>query len=306
MYMKKILFLFACCLSLNANAVAQLSDESSLLRKPKLSETDLFARVEGIEQNMVALQKQIYSEPKTSGDSSNAAVSAQFDELYQLLKTIRGDIEQLQFEYSQLNDKFIKFSSDIEYRFNELNQRKDQTKINASEADKKLDSIDEQLTEQNVFKGSDQKALEKKAKQEQSLNKTKNSTKDDQGEILYKKAYAAIKEKDADKALKSFQEFIDNNSNHVRVSEAQFWIGEINFQAEKYNQAAIRYLKSYQQNSNGDKAPDSLVKLGESLGRLHKVKQACFTFAKFKKEFPNASTFLKKRANEQIESLGCK
>ena len=304
--MKKVLFLFACFLSLNANAVAQLSDASDGLRKPKYSETDLLARVEGIERNMVALQKQIYSEPKVSGGSNNAVVSAQFEELYQLLKSIRGDIEQLQFEYSQLNDKFIKFSSDVEYRFNELNQRKDQMKINAGETDKKLDSIDEQLTEQNVFKGSDQKALEKKAKQEQNLNKAKGNNKDDQGEVLYKKAYAAIKEKDSDKALKSFQEFIDKHPNHARVSEAQFWIGEINFKNEKYNQAAIRYLKSYQQNPNGDKAPDSLVKLGESLGRLHKVKQACFTFAKFKKEFPNASTFLKKKTNEQIAGLGCK
>lgn len=304
--MRKTAVLFACLLSFSSLAYAQGAPEANELRKPKLSDTDLLTRIEAIEQNMVALQKQVYSEVKGGGGTNSAAVASQFDELYQLLKSIRGEIEQLQFEYSQLNEKFIKFSSDVEFRFNQLAQIKDQNKIKAEEVNKHLDTIDEQLSQPNLYKGSDQRALEKKAEQQTKLSESKDASKNDQAEALYQQAYMLMKEKNTDKALKTFQQFIDNNPNHARLGEAYFWTGEINFQNGNYNQAAIKYLSSYQQNPKGNKAPDSLLKLGESLGKLYKVKRACFTFAKFKKEFPNASSFLKKKVNEEATNLGCK
>ncbi len=301
--MKKIGLVFIWMLSFSMVAFAQSPVDPYELRKPKLSDTDLLSRIENIEQNMVALQKQVYAEPKSNGGSiNNATIAAQFDELYQSLKSIRGDIEQLQFETSSLNEKFIKFSSDVEFRLNELVQVKNQNTNDTDNNNKKINSIDKQLTQQNSSEGSDQKALEQKAKQV----KTKDTGKKDQATISFQKAYSVMKEKDTNKALKMFQDFIDKNPNHSLVAEAYFWSGEINFQKGKYNQAAIKYLKGYQQNPKGNKAPDSLLKLGESLGKLYKYKEACLSFVKLKKEFPNPGSAIKKKTSEQMTNLGCK
>ena len=70
--------------------------------------------------------------------------------------------------------------------------------------------------------------------------------------------------------------------------------------------AAKTFLQGYKADPNGAKAPDDLLKLGMSLARLEKKKDACVTFTKLKKDFPDAPDRIKKAAARERQRTGCK
>jgi TolA-binding protein len=72
-----------------------------------------------------------------------------------------------------------------------------------------------------------------------------------------------------------------------------------------YKQAADAFLKGYKTFRTGQKAPDSLLKLGMTLARLGQKDSACSAFTALDGEFPNASTQIKRIAQSERERTGC-
>lgn len=292
----------------------QTLEDSMEMRKPKVvaPSDNISGRIDRLEQNIAAMQKQLYSanSKPLARNITNAAPTAnvQLDEIYQQIRSLRGEVEQLQFEFTKINEKFSKLSSDIEYRLNDLSHNN-----NTENKDiQKLSSVDEQLNQDHFLEGSDQAALADKKREENKENK--NEKKQDKISALsdsanpeeqYQEAYSFLKERDFDRSEKLFLSFVEKNKNHQLVGNAYFWLGEIALQKNDFNGAAVRYLKGYQQNQKGTRAPDNLLKLAESLVALKKNKEACMTLIKLKKEFPNAASAIQKKAEEKSKNLAC-
>ena len=90
------------------------------------------------------------------------------------------------------------------------------------------------------------------------------------------------------------------------AGNSYYWMGEIFFQERKFDKAAIEYLRGYQANIRGSRAADNLLKLGMSLAKLEKRKEACTTYLKLEKEFPNTTNMIKKKNKAELEKLRCK
>lgn len=91
---------------------------------------------------------------------------------------------------------------------------------------------------------------------------------------------------DAEIALTRFSE---NFSDHPRMPEARFWLGESYLGRGQFKQAAEVYLDAQNRWPNSKFGPQTLLKLGVSLAGLNQRELACATFAKVVQKYPDSS-----------------
>lgn len=121
----------------------------------------------------------------------------------------------------------------------------------------------------------------------------------------YKKAFELLRLGKYQQAQVVFAKFINNYANDPLTSNARYWLGESLYVQNKLSQAAEVFLESYQKDSKGAKAPDSLLKLGMSLARLQKKQEACSTFDKLKRDFTNLSYSIRSMLDREKQKNGC-
>jgi tol-pal system protein YbgF len=118
-------------------------------------------------------------------------------------------------------------------------------------------------------------------------------------------AYSFILRQDYELAETSFREFLTRHPNDQMSGNAQFWLGEAQFQRGKYREAADAYLKVYTQFGSSAKAPESLLKLGVSLRQLKENEAACAALTEFGRRYPKASPQLRQQAQAEQQRAGC-
>ena len=121
----------------------------------------------------------------------------------------------------------------------------------------------------------------------------------------YKYAFSLLRKADYVKATAAFQEFIEIHPRSNLIGNARFWLGKTYFVRKDYRTAAEVFLKAYQKNPKGPKAPDTLLNLGLSLFNLDKKPDACATYDKLAEDFPNATKSIKKRLTKERKLASC-
>ena len=124
-------------------------------------------------------------------------------------------------------------------------------------------------------------------------------------EEQYERAFNFLREADYANAEDAFKTFIDKNPKDKLLDNAKYWYGETLYVRARFDEAAVAFADAYQQNPKGVKAPDSLLKLGMALGALNKIPDACVTFNELKIKYPNATSAIKSRAEEERAKLKC-
>ena len=123
-------------------------------------------------------------------------------------------------------------------------------------------------------------------------------------EALYEKYYEALLRRQFGDAEGGFRDFLSKYPQHSLAGSAQFQLGETFYAQAKYEDAARNYLQGYKTYPKSRRAPDSLMKLGLSLGKLGQKEQACNALASVSTEFPRAVE-VKKRADAEYKRGGC-
>ena len=124
-------------------------------------------------------------------------------------------------------------------------------------------------------------------------------------EQLYEESYAALNAKKYAAAEKGFKDFLAAEGKHKLAGNAQYWLGETYYVQGRYDKAAVAFADGYKKYKTASKGPDSLIKLGLSMGRLKRKDEACAAFVNFPTEFPKTSADLKKRAKDEAAKLKC-
>ena len=118
-------------------------------------------------------------------------------------------------------------------------------------------------------------------------------------------AAAALKSEQFETAEIGFKTFVDKYPKDKLVPDAVFYLGETYFQRNCYREAAEQYLKISTDYSKTAKAPDSLLRLGQSLDKLGAKEQACAAFAEVGRKYPNASAGLRATADREAKRVQC-
>jgi tol-pal system protein YbgF len=121
----------------------------------------------------------------------------------------------------------------------------------------------------------------------------------------YDLAFDQLRKGSYDDAATGFKKFLDVYPEHALASNAIFWHGETYYVRKNYAEAARIFLDGYKRYPKGNKAPDSLYKLGRSLALINEKKSACSALKKMLKAFPNANPRLKRNTKKEIKNLRC-
>lgn len=272
-------------------------------------------KLKRLERSIASLERQlsIMNTMPNTPDSpeqtarANALTFAQIEDLREQVKALRGDIERLQFDNVRINEKLAKLSADTEFRFNELalapaDKKKEHSLFDdldrSLEDNGKKDKIeDKSLTDE--VKSGDTKPPVKKNPSLEKKERTSNV------EQQYQEAYSFFKSRDYKGARTAFQKFIDDHPSTEFTGNAYYWLGETYYYKGEYDKAGVQYLKGYQNSSAGPRAADNLLKLAKSLSKLGKIKEACITYAKLHKEFPDANHNIKKQMGDDMKEFKC-
>jgi tol-pal system protein YbgF len=102
-----------------------------------------------------------------------------------------------------------------------------------------------------------------------------------------------------------FKSFLAANPAHRLTPDAIFYIGESYLQRSRPREAAEQYLKVTTDYAKSSRAPESMVRLGQTLAALGNPEQACATLAEFGKRYPAASASVKKLADRESAKDHC-
>jgi tol-pal system protein YbgF len=89
------------------------------------------------------------------------------------------------------------------------------------------------------------------------------------------------------------------------AADAQFWLGETMYQRQQYREAADAFVAMSKKYENHKKAPDALLRLGQSLGALNERELACATFGEIPRKYPRASLAVKQAAEREQKRNKC-
>ena len=106
-------------------------------------------------------------------------------------------------------------------------------------------------------------------------------------------------------AEEQFKAFLTANGTHRLAPDAIFYLGETYFQRSRPREAAEQYLKLSTDYAKSSRAPEGMLRLGQSLAMLGSNDQACATFAEVGKRYPTAAPPIKKSAEREMQKDHC-
>lgn len=127
----------------------------------------------------------------------------------------------------------------------------------------------------------------------------------------YDLAYGAVLRRDYELAVDGFRTFLSHHANSREpeaqrlVPEAHYWLGESMFQLKQYNDAAEIFLKISTDYPNAVKAPDALLRLGQSLVQLGERETACASLGHVLTKYPKASATVRRAVEQEQQRARC-
>jgi len=96
----------------------------------------------------------------------------------------------------------------------------------------------------------------------------------DSAELLYGKAFDALKAGDYPAAISGMRDFLAANPDHELADNAQYWLGEAFYVTRDYDNAILAFTTVGQRWPQSSKAPDAMLKLGYAQFELKRVSAA--------------------------------
>lgn len=108
----------------------------------------------------------------------------------------------------------------------------------------------------------------------------------DAGDDEYSYGFRLWEAKFQPEAQQQLKLFLTKYPKHARVSYARNLLGRSYLDEGNPREAASWFLQNYKADPKGDRAPDSLLYLGESMRQLKDTNRACVAVDQFARDFP--------------------
>jgi tol-pal system protein YbgF len=118
-------------------------------------------------------------------------------------------------------------------------------------------------------------------------------------------AYGYMLRKDYPMAEEGFRHFIGKHPTDRLAGDAAYWLGESFFQRQLYRDAAETFLNVSTKYESATKAPDALLRLGQSLAALGEKEAACASLGEVLRKYPRASAGVKQGVEREQKRVRC-
>lgn len=122
---------------------------------------------------------------------------------------------------------------------------------------------------------------------------------------LFAEAKARLLQFDYAGAETAFARFLEEFGEDEQAGEAQYWLGEVLFQQEKYVASGQAYTEMIRAYPDDPRAADALVKLARSMRLVGETERACAALDALPTRYPNASGVTRNLAAVERTRSGC-
>jgi tol-pal system protein YbgF len=114
-----------------------------------------------------------------------------------------------------------------------------------------------------------------------------------------------MQRKDYALAEETMRNFAQKHPSDPLMADAQYWLGESLFQRQLYRDAAESFLAVTTKFDKSAKAPDALLRLGQSLAALKEKEAACAALGEVTRKYPRASSGVKLAVDREQKRVKC-
>lgn len=251
---------------------------------------DMLVRVSELEGQVEALKKNAAEADGSELGRGQRALLADMEvrigQLETEIRKLTGLIEEISFKQNRIEKDIDLFKRDVELRFKDLGNGEAVAALTPDPV------IEDQPGENEPTRTA---AIELP---EVTLPEGTEAER-------YAYAFSFLRRGDFPSAEAAFIRFLEAHPAHTLAGNAQYWLGETYYVRKDYPEAAAAFLKGFQSYGDGNKGPDSLLKLGMSLSSMNQNQQACSAFEELLSRYPEASQAVLGQASSQQERLGC-
>ncbi|MFP6741302.1 MAG: tol-pal system protein YbgF [Alphaproteobacteria bacterium] len=296
-------------------------------------------QLERLRKDLADIQKYVYrggNMPALSSDSAVSSLDAdpeaearaartqvRFSELEDQMRTLTGQIEEMSHGIDQVSLRLDKLIGDVDFRLSAIEKAQaeaDGWKGQSSEIGSAIPAPTQPSPTQEALgappapseagtlgtipvtalEDQDTAAVEPAPAVPTTPALPPGTTKQQ-----YEYAFSLLRQREFAEAERALTAFIEIHPNDKLTGNAYYWLAETHYVRKNFRQASGFFAKGYKNFPEGNKAPDSLLKLGMTLVNLDNVDNACFTFKELAERFPDASTSIKQRAATESQRAGC-
>jgi tol-pal system protein YbgF len=254
-------------------------------------------RLQRLDRELNAVQQQVYrggsrppatpaAAPSEAQNAAAANLAVRINQFQTDLRATTGQIEEINFAVGDMRKRIDKLVGDLDTRLAALEKAFAERPPQATQA---------------AAAGTPAAAKPPPAKETAKNVKLPKGTPKEQ----YEYAFDFLKKTDYPAAESALKQFVSAHPADPLASNAQYWLAETFFVRNNFSDAAAQFLTGYQKYPKSPKAPDYLYKLGVSLAKLNKTKEACAAFARFQSEYPSATGALRGRVHDERTRLKC-
>lgn len=109
-----------------------------------------------------------------------------------------------------------------------------------------------------------------------------------------------------DEARGAFRSFADTYPKDDLAPQAVYWIGDIAYVQKDYPGAARAFAEEIKKYPTSPRAPDSMLKLGQSLIAMNQKEEGCTALGALSAKYPKASKTVLRQAREARKQSGCR
>lgn len=274
---------------------------------------DLEKRLDKVEGELKAVQRKVFPggsarffEPEYPTQPQGAAVAPatpgvapetplsqlqiRVDALEKQIADMTGQIEQNTNRVRKIEEEFAKFRGDVEYRLSEGKAASVPAAGAAAVAPAAVAKPAVTATKPAATTAAAPAAAVSTPAAPAAKPAVPLSEEDE-----FRAAYAFIPQRDFATAEARLKAFIDKHPKGARAPDALYWMGRAQFNQKLYGEAAKSFLAGYHQFPKSQRAPESLLSLGDSLVAIGNPPEACKAYNELLAVYPDASPDLKKR-----------
>lgn len=299
--------IFLATLLLSTSAFAQVNEAPVRYGNGGFAPTDLSSSGDDMTGGVVASPS-----GASSSNSYQANLEVRISDLENQMRSMRGQLEEKDFQINQLKTQLEKSLADIELRLGSgappmngggaISPPANNGNLQTNDY---TDTPPQPNADPNAPASSNSPTTQNLGSINQAPNGVPIAPSGNDAAAQYESAFAKLKGGDYATAQVEFDRFLKANPKHQLASNATYWYGETFYAQQKYSESARIFAESYKKYPKGPKAPDSLLKLGMSLGGAGKTKEACVALKQLKKQYPAGSSTVLKRADSEISKLAC-
>lgn len=238
---------------------------------------DIRAELGFLSSQLQGLRSELVETGAAQSATASGPALLRVDAIEAELRTLTGQIEQLQFRINQITKDATNRIGDLEFRLTEL-------------------------------EGGDLSAVGKP----RPIGGTPESSQSDLPEGVeltvaekadYEAGLASLADGDFDRAISQFDTFIQTYPGGPLTAGAQFHKGEAYVGLGDWKSGGRSFLDSFSSAPSAPTAPKALHQLGVSLGKLGKTQEACQTLGEVETRFPSDPIVV--QSTTEMQTLGC-